>query len=135
MVGPRILIKELKPNQENISIIARVIQTTPPRTINTRKGVRTISNAIIGDESGRVEAVLWGVKAGSLNVNDVVEINGAWTTSFRGKVQLNIGKTSTIKKVDNNLVPPVDSIPETEPESFRKESSQRREFRSRGRMR
>ncbi|MEM1768521.1 MAG: OB-fold nucleic acid binding domain-containing protein [Desulfurococcaceae archaeon] len=135
MVGSRILIKELKPNQENISIIARVIQTTPPRTINTRKGVRTISNAIIGDESGRVEAVLWGVKAGSLNVNDVVEINGAWTTSFRGKVQLNIGKTSTIKKVDNNLVPPVDSIPETEPESFRKESSQRREFRSRGRMR
>ncbi|MEM1675890.1 MAG: OB-fold nucleic acid binding domain-containing protein [Desulfurococcaceae archaeon] len=135
MVGSRILIKELKPNQENISIIARVIQTTPPRTINTRKGVRTISNAIIGDESGRVEAVLWGVKAGSLNVNDVVEINGAWTTSFSGKVQLNIGKTSTIKKVDNNLVPPVDSIPETEPESFRKESSQRREFRSRGRMR
>uniref|UniRef100_A0A7C4D945 Single-stranded DNA-binding protein n=1 Tax=Staphylothermus marinus TaxID=2280 RepID=A0A7C4D945_STAMA len=135
MVGSRILIKELKPNQENISIIARVIQTTPSRTINTRKGVRTISNAIIGDESGRVEAVLWGVKAGSLNVNDVVEINGAWTTSFRGKVQLNIGKTSTIKKVDDNLVPPVDSIPETEPESFRKESSQRREFRSRGRMR
>ncbi|MEM4620710.1 MAG: OB-fold nucleic acid binding domain-containing protein [Desulfurococcaceae archaeon] len=135
MVGSRILIKELKPNQENISIIARVIQTTPPRTINTRKGVRTISNAIIGDESGRVEAVLWGVKAGSLNVNDVVEINGAWTTSFRGKVQLNIGKTSSIKKVDDNLVPPVDSIPETEPESFGKESSQRREFRSRGRMR
>lgn len=130
MSKPRIPIIQLKPNQENITIIGRVIKTTPPRIINTKKGSRTISNAVIGDESGRVEVTLWGSKAGSLRENEVVEINGAWTTSFQGRIQLNIGKTTTVKKIDDAQIPPVEQIPETEPKAPKTEFKPRRGFKS-----
>ena len=122
-------IIDLKPNQENVSVKARVLEAYPSKTINTKKGVRTISNAVIGDETGRVEVTLWGSKAGSLNVGDAVEIIGAWTTVFKGKIQLNIGKSTTINKIEDNEVPPADQIPANEPKSgdtgFKKSSGRR----------
>jgi len=108
-------IIDLKPNEENVSVKGRVLETSPPKTINTRKGVRTISNAVIGDDSGRVQTTLWGEKAGSLKEGEVVEIKGAWTTSFRGKVQLNIGRSTDIQVVDDSEAPKPENIPTNEP--------------------
>jgi len=131
MSKPRSVQKiiDLKPNQENVTVKARVLEAHPSKTINTRKGVRTISNAVIGDETGRVEVTLWGSKAGSLNVGDAVEIIGAWTTVFKGRIQLNIGKSTIVKKIGDNEVPPVDQIPVNEPKpggtGFKKSSGRR----------
>lgn len=113
----RIRIIDLKPNLENVSVKGRVLETSPPKVINTKKGVRTISNAVIGDETGRVQVTLWGSKAGTLNKDDIVEIEGAWTSSYRGKVQLNIGRTTSVKTVEDNNIPSADEIPENEPEA------------------
>jgi len=108
---PPIDVIQLKPGMENVTVRVRVLNTTQPRTIETKKGTRTISNAIVGDSTGRVEAVLWGEKAATLKAGDVVEIKGAWVTEYRGKVQLNIGKGTSITHL------PGDSVPEEVPES------------------
>ncbi|MCD6300538.1 MAG: single-stranded DNA-binding protein [Staphylothermus sp.] len=110
-------IIDLKANEENVHIRGRVLETSPPRVIQTRKGPRTISNAIIGDETGRVQATLWGTKAGSLEEGKVVDIQGAWTTSYRGKVQINIGKSTQIAEVNDSDVPQPENIPEDQPEA------------------
>jgi replication factor A1 len=133
--SPRKSIIDLKAGEEGIHITGRVIETTPPRVIQTRKGPRTISNAIIGDETGRVQATLWGSKAGTLEEGKVVDIQGAWTTSFRGKVQVNIGRSTEVKEVEDSTVPPVEDIPEEEPkapETTRFKKPQRRFRQSRG---
>ncbi len=131
---PKTKIIDLKPRSENVNVKGRVIEASPPKTINTRKGIRTISNAVIGDETGRVQVTLWGSKAGTLKEGEVVEIEGAWTTSFRGKVQLNVGRSTEVKIVDNNEAPQAEDIPEDEPtapmEPYRS-SGRRRGFRGR----
>ncbi len=110
-------IINLKPNQENVHIVARVLEAGPPHVIQTRKGPRTISDAVLGDESGRIRVTLWGRKAGSLKEGDVVEIEGAWTSSFRGQVQLNIGSQTKVSTADEDSVPTKDSIPEKSPKA------------------
>ncbi len=115
--GKKTLIINLKPNQENIHIVARVLETQPPHVIQTRRGTRTISNAVLGDESGRVKTTLWGRKAGSLKEGQVVEVSGAWTTSFRGEVQLNIGSQTSVEEVDDSSVPPKGEIPNKSPKA------------------
>ncbi|WP_042667494.1 OB-fold nucleic acid binding domain-containing protein [Desulfurococcus amylolyticus] len=108
-------IIDLKPGMEKVTVKARVIKIEAPRVIRTKKGPRTISNAILGDETGRVETTLWGEKAGTLQEGDAVEVHGAWTTEFKGKVQLNIGKSSEIVKIDDSSVPHSGEIPEDSP--------------------
>ncbi len=108
-------IIDLKSGEENVHVTGRVLETTPPRVIQTRRGPRTISNAVIGDESGRVQVTLWGSKAGSLEEGKAIEIKGAWTTSFRGKVQLNIGRSTSVEELPDEEVPQPEEIPEDQP--------------------
>ncbi len=110
-------IIDLKSGEENVHLKGRVLETSPPRVIQTRKGPRTISNAIVGDETGRVQVTLWGTKAGSLEEGKVVDIKGAWTTSFRGKVQVNIGRSTEVTELDDSEAPRAEDIPEEQPEA------------------
>ena len=48
-------ISQLRENRDNVSVRARVLDAQEPRVINTRRGPRTISEATIGDETGRVK--------------------------------------------------------------------------------
>lgn len=119
-------IVDLRPNLENVNVKVRVLESHPPRTIQTKKGVRTISNAVVGDESGRVEVTVWGEKAGSLKTGDAIEISGAWTTMFRGNVILNVGRTTVIKKINDNEVPNANDIPDSKPQIRGKRSFEER---------
>ncbi len=101
---------------ERVSVLVRVIDPGEVRRITTRSGERTIREATVGDETGRVKLVMWGRSIKSLNRGDVIEVLGAWTTAFRGKVQLNVGGTENVRVVkDSGEVPPVERIPEEEP--------------------
>jgi len=106
-------VLELRPGMENVTVRVKVLSVGKPRVIETKKGTRTISNAVVGDNTGRVEAVLWGERTTSLKEGDVVEISGAWVTEFRGKVQLNIGKSTSIMRLPEDTIQ--GEIPEKEP--------------------
>jgi len=106
-------VLELRPGMENVTVRVKVLSVGKPRVIETKKGTRTINNAIIGDNTGRVEAVLWGEKTTSLREGDIVEISGAWITEFKGRVQLNIGKTTSITKLPEDAIK--GDIPDKEP--------------------
>lgn len=110
-------IINLKPGMENISINVRVIESIGVRTINTKAGVRTLGEYIVGDESGRVKLVVWGSKAASLTSGDSISIKNAWVTTFKGEVQLNVGKNSLIEKIADENMPKIEEIPNTTPKS------------------
>jgi Single-stranded DNA-binding replication protein A (RPA), large (70 kD) subunit and related ssDNA-binding proteins len=123
-------IGNLKPGMENISISVRVLEAGDQKVIKTRNGTRVISEAIVGDDTGRTKLTLWRKAAGSLKEGSVIKIDGAWTTAFRGQVQLNAGNRSTITEIEDNAIPSAQEIPEnspTAPDTYRP----RREFRGR----
>ena len=126
---PPLNVNQLQPGMENVTVKVRVLSAGEPRTIETKKGTRTISNAVVGDSTGRVETVLWGDKATALKVGDVVEIKGAWVTEYRGKVQLNVGKSTQISPLPSDSVP--EEIPESEPKATGRPPSRGRPSRGR----
>ena len=108
-------ISELKPGMNNVSVRVRVLEAEAPKTINTRKGPRTISEAVVGDETGRVRLTLWGNAAGSIEPGSAVEIKGAWTTAYRGQVVLNVGGRGEINTLDDSEAPTEEQVPEETP--------------------
>ncbi|NOZ89319.1 MAG: single-stranded DNA-binding protein [Crenarchaeota archaeon] len=108
-------VSELKPGMDNVTVRVRVLEAGEPRTINTRRGPRTISEAVVGDETGRVRLTLWGSAAGNLEQGTAVEIRGAWTTAYRGQVVLNVGNRGEINTLDDSEAPREDEVPEETP--------------------
>ncbi len=110
-------ISELKPDMNKVATRVRVLETQEPKTVNTRKGPRTISEAIVGDETGRTKLTLWGNAAGSVEKGSAIEIRGAWTSVYKGQVMLNIGGRDNIVKIENEDIPKEEEVPETTPKA------------------
>jgi replication factor A1 len=51
-----------------------------------------VSTAMITDETGTIKLTLWNEQIGQVNVGDVIKIDNGYVTSFKGEIQLNIGK-------------------------------------------
>ena len=108
-------IMDLKEGENDVNVRVRVIETREPKVIQTRKGPRTISEAIVGDETGRAKLTLWGKHAGTLKEGQAVEISGVWTTQYRGEVQLNVGYRGEIRDIPDEEVPKAEEVPEQTP--------------------
>ncbi|BCU68230.1 single-stranded DNA-binding protein [Sulfolobales archaeon HS-7] len=126
-------VGNLKPNMSNINVKVRVLEAGEQREITTRNGVRTISEATVGDETGRTKLTLWGKLAGSIQAGKVIVIENAWTSVFRNQVNLNAGNTSKISEADGDAFPSESEIPQNSPEAPEGYRPQRRNFRGRGR--
>ena len=112
-------ISDLKPGMERLNLEVRVLEAYKPKVVKTKKGLRTLSEAIVGDETGRVKLTLWGQHAGSLEEGSAVRIEGAFTTAFKGEVQLNIGVKGKVEKIDDDRVVQASEVPENKPKAYR----------------
>ncbi|UXD21454.1 single-stranded DNA-binding protein [Ignicoccus pacificus DSM 13166] len=121
-------ISDLKEGR-SVTIKGRVIEVSETRTVQTKYGPRELSEAIVGDETGRVKVTLWGDKAGTLKEGEVVEIRDGWTTSFKGEVQVNVNRRTEIEKLPDEEAPEVEEIPETTPKAEGGYRGQRRSGR------
>lgn len=113
--GNLVKVRDLREGLEGITVRVRVLEVGEKKTVETKKGPRTLSEALVGDETGRVKLTLWGKLAGELRKGDAVEISNCWTSSFRGEIQVNAGSTSVIKKIDEESLPSIEEIPEEYP--------------------
>jgi len=110
-------VSSLKEGEDDVTVEVRVLETREPKVIETRKGPRTISEAIVGDETGRIKLTLWGKHAGTLEEGQAVRVSGAWTTSYRGQVQLNVGYKGEIQEIGDDEVAKAEEVPEEVPKA------------------
>ena len=87
-------IKDLRNGMKRVEIEAKVSEKTETREVMSRFGDTThrVATAIIGDETGTIKLTLWNEQIGQVNVNDKVKVENGYVTSFRGEIQLNIGR-------------------------------------------
>jgi replication factor A1 len=83
---------------KRINITARVTEKSETREVNSRFNDQTlrVADAIITDETGTIKLTLWNEQIGQVNVDNTVKIQNGYITSFRGEIQLNIGKYGTL---------------------------------------
>lgn len=87
-------IQDLRNGMKNISIEAKVTEKSEPREVMSRFKDETykVSTAIIADETGTIKLTLWNEQIGQVNVDNIIQIDNGYVTSFKGEIQLNIGK-------------------------------------------
>ncbi len=91
-------IKELKNGMKRVSIEAKVSEKSEPREVLSRFKDQTyrVATAIITDETGTIKLTLWNDQINQVNVDDTIKVENGYVTSFKGEVQLNVGRYGTL---------------------------------------
>lgn len=87
-------IKELRNGMKRVNVVAKVIEKSDPREVISRykDEVYRVATAMISDETGTIKLTLWNDQIDQVNVNDTVKIENGYITTFRGEIQLNVGR-------------------------------------------
>ena len=87
-------IAELRDGLRKVDVEGQVVEISETREVRSKFTGETyrVAEATISDDSGTIKLVLWNEQIGQLKVNDTVKIENGYTKSFRGEVQLNVGK-------------------------------------------
>jgi len=87
-------IRDLRNGMKRVSVEAKVIEKSDPREVLSRFKDEThkVATAIIADETGTIKMTLWNEQINQVNVNNMVKVENGYVTSFKGEIQLNIGR-------------------------------------------
>ncbi len=92
-------IKEIQRGMSNIAIQAKVVEISEPREVQTRYGKKNVADAVLEDDSGQISMTLWEDNINSVSVGDMVNVSGAFVTTFKDKMQLNIPRSGKLEIV------------------------------------
>jgi ssDNA-binding replication factor A large subunit len=96
-------IKDLKTGMKRINLKARVLAISRPQSALTKYNDYVMfANVTLTDETGTVKLTLWNSRINSLSINDIVEIESARVTAYRGETELRIGRHSKLRVIENN---------------------------------
>ena len=87
-------IKELRDGMKRVNVKGTVTEKSDPREVTSRFKDQTyrVCTAVMSDETGTIKLTLWNDQIEMVNVNDVIRIENGYITSFRGEIQLNVGR-------------------------------------------
>ena len=92
-------ISELKPRQNNVEIEGIIKEMGEPRTFNKFGKELSVTNAILGDDSGTIKLTLWNEDIDRFKEGDNIKIVNGFVNEFQGEAQLTSGKFGRIDKV------------------------------------
>jgi replication factor A1 len=87
-------IGELQTGMKRVEVEAEVVDKGNPRQVQSRFGNETfnVADAMVQDDSGVIKLTLWNEQIDQVKVGDKIKIENGYITSFKGEIQLNIGK-------------------------------------------
>ncbi|RLI37869.1 DNA-binding protein [Candidatus Bathyarchaeota archaeon] len=87
-------ISELRDGMRRVNVVAKVLDISEPREVYSRFSgtAHRVATATISDESGTIKLTLWNDQIDKVKVNDTVSIENGYIKSFRGEIQLNVGR-------------------------------------------
>lgn len=91
-------INELGDGMKRVNVVAKVEEKEETREVTSRYKNETynVANVLVSDETGNIKLTLWNEQIDQVNVNDMIKIENGYVTSFRGEIQLNVGRYGTL---------------------------------------
>jgi replication factor A1 len=94
-------IEDLRVGMKKINLMAEVLETAEPSKVHTQfRDNALVSNAWIGDETGKLMLCLWDQQINSVAKGDCIEVKNAHVASFKGEKQLRLGKNGSIRVLE-----------------------------------
>ncbi len=85
-------IKDLKPKQGSVEIVAEVVEKGEVREFEKFGKQGRVCNAKIKDSSGEIALTLWNEQIEQIKVGDTVKITNGYVNEWQGDMQLTTGK-------------------------------------------
>ena len=103
--GLPVLVHNLRHGMKKVSLEAEVLETAAPSRVYTHYGnSATVTNALIGDETGKVKLCLWNEQATSIAKGDTIQVRNASVSTYKGERQLRLGKNGTLSVLQSRGV-------------------------------
>ena len=87
-------IEELKNGMKDVNVEGKVLEKTATREVTSRYKNETyqVATVVIDDGTGKIKLTLWNEQIEQVSENNTVKVENGYITSFRGEIQLNVGK-------------------------------------------
>jgi len=119
-------VKDLNQGSKKVNVLAKVLSVGEPKQIQTRYGeAKSVTEAVLGDETGKVTMSLWEEQANLVSPGDTIVVENGYVSFVRDHMRLNVGKYGSIKKSDTELKEVNDSLDMSEKEYPREETERR----------
>ncbi len=93
-------IRDLRTGMTHVNLKAKVLEIPSPKLVFTRFGnYASVTSALIADETGTIKLCLWNEQIKSIANGDTIQIENARTSTFKGEIQLNIGRNGTLSNI------------------------------------
>jgi replication factor A1 len=93
-------IEDLRAGMKKIHLKAKVLEIPEPNIVYTRLGTQAyVSNILISDETGTIRMSLWERQIHSITKGDIIEVKNAKVASFRGELQLRMGRRGRLNVI------------------------------------
>lgn len=97
-------IGDLRVGMKKVNLMADVLETSEPSKVHTQfRDNALVSNALIGDETGKIMLCLWDQQVNSVSVGDHIEVRNAHVATFKGEKQLRLGRNGTVNVLEKPL--------------------------------
>jgi replication factor A1 len=95
-------IKDIDARVTSVNLRAKIIGKSIPRYVFSRFGeALTLSTATISDGTGSMRMPLWNTEIDRVSIGDTVQINDGRVRTFRGELQVSLGKKGRLQVIEN----------------------------------
>ena len=95
-------IKDIDARVRCVNLKAKVVGKSIPRYVFSRFGdALTLSTATISDGTGSIRMSLWNAEIDRVSIGDTVQINNGRVRTFRGELQVSLGRKGRLQVVEN----------------------------------
>jgi hypothetical protein len=97
-------VEDLRVGMKKINLNLEVLETSEPARVHTQfRDNAVVSNAVVGDETGKTLLCLWDQQINSVVPGDYIEVKNAHVAMFKGEKQLRLGKNGTVTVLEKPL--------------------------------
>jgi replication factor A1 len=91
-------IKDLRNGDKRVTVEANVVEKGETREVRSRYKDETynVADAVVADETASIKLTLWNEQIDQVEVGNKIKIENGYVTSFKGEIQLNVGKFGTM---------------------------------------
>ena len=95
-------VSELKSGSKEVDIEGKITEIAETREVMTRfGGASRVANAAFTDDSGTIKLSLWNEDIDKVSVDNDVKIENGYVTSYRGDLQLNVGRYGKLTVIES----------------------------------
>jgi replication factor A1 len=97
-------VEDLRVGMKKINLNLEVLETSEPSRVHTQfRDNAIVSNAVVGDETGKVLLCLWDQQVNIVEPGDCIEVKNAHVAMFKGEKQLRLGKSGTVTVLEQPI--------------------------------